>query len=108
MSRYEQRGANIFDTETNNERWDYVRLLNLQDEKIKELEKQLRDVCEKYHSKCKYLHQQDKQHRIEELEKIKKLQHKTLYYDAEKNSIFSINIDDYIDQRIKELRGEKG
>lgn len=41
MSRYEQRGANIFDSETNNERWDYVRLLNQQDEKIKKLKQQL-------------------------------------------------------------------
>lgn len=44
---------------------------------------------------------------IEELEKIKSLQHKTLYYDNKENSIFDICIDDYIDDRIIKLKQVK-
>ena len=110
----------LIDTEENQGVGDYikiVKLLNQQDKRIKELEKEnkkanINNYLADYwlaEKKNQQLKQSQKQLAIEELEKIYNLFEP--YENSQKDTILcannGISFIDYLDNRIKELKGEK-
>lgn len=88
----------------------YEQQLEEKDKEIENLKSQLKGACEKYHIKCAYLHQQDREHRIECLIKLKeKMKLHCEYCNSQMLGwvLPESKIDLFINEKIAEIEGEK-
>lgn len=115
MNRYIEKGNYFFDTDTNEERWDFVRLLNQQYEKIKKLERQLTEqnnINKKLNAENQKLFETLFVENQKAIEELKNISENYYMFENGENEVIAeptngISLIDYIERRIKELKGEK-